>query len=568
MNDIHRARTLTDLIVARASSASGIEPALTFLRDGAVTGTVSAIDLVARAQGVAARLVAHGVRPGDRVLLMLTSQQDVVDAFFGAVWCGALPVPLFPPIVTANLDDFVARFFAIATSARSRLLLASGDIADHAAALAEAQGDRARGALQVLGTSSWYPTKERLDAPAARREADLCFLQYTSGSTGTPKGVALSHANVLHNVAAICTATRFGAGDVGVSWLPLYHDMGLIGGLLATLRSGARLVSLSPIEFAKRPAAWLRAISEQRGTLSPAPDFAYRRCLALDEQEVAGIDLSSWRIAFNGAEPIAARTLARFAERFGAHGLRSSALFPVYGLAEHTLAVTFPRFGAEPHWETIDRRMVAQHARAVPVALDHPHRLSIVSVGVPLQGVELEIQRDRVVVGDGEIGEICVKSNSVMQGYFEDAAATAEVLDGGWLKTGDLGYLRDGELFVTGRRKELIIIAGRNFYPHDLEAAAAEIVGVRAGRVVAFAVGSDDGEAAVVVAETEGTPLVDLAETVALAIGARVGVRPREVLLVPRGSLPVTSSGKIQRSATRDRFLSGALARCDTAQPP
>lgn len=555
MSALERARTLAELLLARADDVDGDRAAITFLRNGAVRATVTGRELLERAQLVATVLVEHGVRPGDRVLLLLTSQQQVVEAFFGAVWCGALPVPLAPPMVAADVEVLAARLSGIVARAEPRLALVSRELAGPARALAAALGGGGADALPVLEPSDWQGSGARLETPARRSADDLCFLQFTSGSTGTPRGVALSHKNVLHNVGAICMATRFGRDDVGVSWLPLYHDMGLIGGLLATLRAGAHLISLSPVEFAKRPVSWLHAISAYRGTLSPAPHFAYRRCLELPDAELDGLDLSSWRIAFDGAEPIDQATLERFAHRFGAYGLPKAALFPVYGLAEHTLAVTFPRLGSMPSQECIDGDILARQGRAVVVAEGAARTLVIVGVGAPLPGVEVEIRRDGVPVADGEVGDIHVRSDSVMQQYYGDAAATAEALAGGWLATGDLGYLRNGELFVTGRKKELIIIAGRNYAPSDLEAAAAEVEGVRVGRVAAFAVSGDDGEGAVVIAECEDAAPTSLVDSIAANIAARVGVRPRDVRVVPRGSLPVTSSGKVQRGTTRDRYL-------------
>jgi fatty-acyl-CoA synthase len=551
--------TIAELLVARAALERADGADFRFVLD---TGheDVSAAEVLARAQRVGARLRDAGVKPGDRVMLMLASQRDVVDAFFGATWAGAVPVPLFPPVFAQKLPDFLARFLAIAKSARASALLASQEIAEPALALAHSLIEAGAPPLAVLGPEAWHPQSSDaplLNAPSTTA-SDLAFLQYTSGSTGMPKGVALTQQNVMHNVRAICAATCFDAHDVGVSWLPLYHDMGLVGGLLSTLHAGARLVSLSPMLFARRPIEWLRALSRERGTLSPAPNFAYQRCLQIPDAELAGLDLSSWRVAFNGAEPVDARTLDRFIARFTPHGFRAEAMYPVYGLAEHTLAVTFPTLGTPPHVAHIGRDALAHEHHAVDVPAEDPRALAFVSVGVPLAGVQVEIRREGARVADDVIGEICVKSESVMSGYFEDAEASAAVLTAGWLRTGDLGFLRGGELFITGREKDRVIVAGKKYVPQDLEAAAMEVPGVRAGRAVAFAVPSEEGERAVVVAERSADATADVATRVAQAVAARTGLTPR-VVMVAHGALPLTSSGKVRRHETRRLLLEDGL---------
>ena len=557
--DTYRPATLTALLQQRAGADT--RTALRFLHDGSAPVDLTAAQLCARAAHVAAALAEHGVRPGDRVLLMLTTQQDVVELFFGATWSGAVPVPLYPPMFTTRVDDFVARFSAIAKSAQATLLVVADELEAPAQQLAAAAGNT----LRVLGVSACAGAGLALP-PHHSRADDLALVQYTSGSTGFPKGVALSHANIMANVRAICAATAFGANDVGVSWLPLYHDMGLVGGLLSTLHAGALLVAMSPVAFAKRPVSWLQAISAHRGTLSPAPNFAFRRCLRLHDDELAGLDLSSWRIAFNGAEPVDPVTLQRFAARFAPHGLAATTLFPVYGLAEHTLAVTFPPLLSEPVTDVIDRVALTVHGRAEPVAAARDDAFRCVSVGVALPGVHVRIVLDGQEAPERAVGEIVVKSASVMQGYFNDATATAATLRDGWLYTGDLGYIANGQLFITGRAKDLILKDGRNYYPQDLEAAAFDVDGVRAGRAVAFSVeravqeadGAAREERVVLVCEVTATAdRTTAAARVAAAVAQRVGFRPDEVVLCSGGALPLTSSGKVQRTETKRRYLEG-----------
>jgi acyl-CoA synthetase (AMP-forming)/AMP-acid ligase II len=550
--------TIGHALLKRATDRGGEREAIVYRRGEGTRQVISGAALLEQSQRVAAVLRAQGVEQGDRVLLMLTTQADFVDAFFGAIWADAVPVPLFPPLYSSRIADFIAHFVKIVSNADAKALVASQEILSKAKGFTNLLGD----GLRVLSPSAWDDASERLEEEPRSRPEDLALLQYTSGSTGTPKGVALSHANLFANIRAIGNAIGLNEDDVGVSWLPLYHDMGLIG-MLGTLYLGGRVISLSPLEFAKDPAIWLRAISEHRGTLSPAPNFAFRLCLRLTDEEVAGLDLSTWRVAFNGAEPVDAKTLQDFAGRFAPHGFRTSALYPVYGLAEHTLAVSFPALGEGPRIDNIDRNRLANSDIAVSVQEGHPDAVSFVSVGTPLDGVSVEVRDDRgSALPEGHVGEVVVRSESVMTGYFRDAAATAEVLSEGWLKTGDLGYLKAGRLYITGRSKDIVIRAGRNYYPQDIEAAVTDVQGVRAGRVVAFSVPADDEEEVVVLAETENskeTPVAELMENISVAVATRVGFRPHRVALCEHGTLPITSSGKLRRRDARARFLDGRL---------
>jgi acyl-CoA synthetase (AMP-forming)/AMP-acid ligase II len=551
--------SLAHILSKPTAGADDSRPVIVYQQGGVTRDAVSSADLLERAQRCAAALRGNGVARGDRVLLLFTAQADFIDAFFGAIWADAVPVPLFPPVFSRRSEDFIANFARITANSGAGIMVASAEIAS----VAQRFAGLLEGELRVLTPSTWSNSAERLDEEPTHGPQDLAFLQYTSGSTGTPKGVALSHANVLANVRAIGRAVDLNRTDIGVSWLPLYHDMGLIG-VLATLYWGGQVISLSPLDFAKDPATWLRAISEHRGTLSPAPNFAFRRCLRLSDDEIAGLDLSTWRVAFNGAEPVDPDTLHEFTRRFERHGFRSSALYPVYGLAEHTLAVSFPALGQGPHIDTVDRGRLAAAGIAAPVPADHPDAVGFVSVGTPLEGVSIEIRDERgSLLPEEHVGEVTLKSASVMRAYFGNAPATAEVLCDGWLKTGDLGYLRDGMLYITGRSKDLIIRAGRNYYPEDIEGAATSVEGVRAGRAAAFSMPNGSAEEhLVVLVETEvsAAPQRDeLAQCISSAVAARVGFRPDQVALYERGTLPITSSGKVRRRVARARFLNGGL---------
>ena len=553
-----RASTIAEILIERGTGSQQKRRAITYLREGRTILELTGSDVLERARRVAGALNARDIRPGDRVMLMLPSPPDFVDAFCGAIWAGAIPVPVCPPMFIARPDDFLGHVLGIAKSSQPRLLMTSAEIAPLA-------GDVARTDLPDVAVLSpdGFTASEPLAAPRCGGPADLAFLQYTSGSTGHPKGVALSHRNILSNLIATGSAIGIGPDDVGVSWLPFHHDMGLIGTLLSALYWGAPLVSLSALEFAKRPGSWLRAISDHRGTLSPAPNFAFRRCLAIPDDEVRGLDLSSWRVAFNGAEPVDAETVRRFSARFATIGFRSRALYPVYGLAEHTLAISFPPPGAEPRVDRVDRATLAETSLAVSVPADHAAAVSIVCVGRPLDGVSLQIRACGAQLPAGHVGEIVVKSPSVMMGYFQNAAATSEVLSDGWLATGDLGYMKDGFLYVTGRQKDLIIRAGRKYYPQDIESAAGEVAGVRAGRIACFSIDGDPEEQVVVLLETsvlDAEAREELKDKVAAAVAARMGFRPKRVVLCEPSTLPVTSSGKVRRAVARARFISSTRA--------
>ena len=550
-------KSVADVLTERAIVAR--PDAMVFRGNGVPAEAVPGDELLARAQRAAAAMRAYGVSPGDRVLLMLSSQSDFIEAFFGAIWADAIPVPLFPPIFARRPEDFVASFGEIAVRSGAGFLIAS----DNDVGILTAFTSRFGESFRIVPRSAWSATSERLTDEPQRCSDDIALLQYTSGSTGAPKGVALSHSNVLANVHVIGRAIDFSARDVGVSWLPLYHDMGLIG-MLTTQYWGSSMVVMSPLDFARDPSTWLRAISEHRGTLSPAPNFAYLRSTRLSEEELSDIDLSSWRLALCGAEHVDPGTVRDFTRRFAPYGFRSTAFYPVYGLAEHTLAVSFPPLGREPVVDNIDRDRLATSGVATAIDEEHDSALSLVSVGIPLEGVTVVIRdKEGQPLPEGQVGELVVKSDCVMTGYFHDAEATAEALSDGWLRTGDLGYFRNGMLYITGRIKDMIIRNGRKYFPHDIELAATEVRGVRPGRVTAFSLLARAGkEHLVVLAETNGSAGntdVELVRRIGTAVAKRIGFRPDEVALCARDALPITSSGKVRRRLARDRFCNGEL---------
>lgn len=398
-------------------------------------------------------------------------------------------------------------------------------------------------------------------------ESDIALLQYTSGSTGEPKGVVLTHFNLLTNVRAMGAAAKVSTDDVFVSWLPLYHDMGLIGAWLGSLYFGMPLIVMPPTSFLRHPVKWLRAISDYGGTISASPNFGYELCLnRVDEEQVAGLDLGKWRLAFNGAEPVSPQTIRRFSERFATCGFRAEAMTPVYGLAESSLGVTFPPIGRGPVIDSISRESFLRTGEAVSAAPDDPAPLRFVGCGTSLAGHQVRIVAgESVVQPERQQGRIQFKGPSATAGYFRNAEATRELVAEGWLETGDLGYLAGTDLFVTGRSKEMVIRLGRNVHPQELEQAVGEVPGIRKGRTAVFGA-ADPGsgtERLVVLAETReqaGGKRVEMKRQIVAASIDLLGMPPDDVVLTDPGTVLKTSSGKIRRAACKELYEQGQLA--------
>ncbi|WP_163997521.1 AMP-binding protein [Pyxidicoccus caerfyrddinensis] len=518
--------------------------------------------LWARASGVAAALADAGVERGEPVALMLRTEAAFFSCFFGTLLAGGIPAPLYPPFRLDRLEEYVGHQVGILRNASPRVLV-TFDEARRVGALLRARVPSLRRTM-TPAELEWTDSS----APAVHVEAtDGALLQYTSGSTGAPKGVLLTHANVLANIRAIGRVLRVGPGDVAVSWLPLYHDMGLIGAWLMPLTYGVPLTLLSPLAFLTRPSRWLHALHAHRGTLSAAPNFAYDLCVKkVRDEELAGLDLSAWRVALNGSEAVSPETLERFTRRFAPYGLKPGALFPAYGLAEVAVALTFPPPGRPPRIDVVDRERFERKGEARPT-VETTRTLRFVSCGSPLPGYAVRIvDEQHRPVEERVRGHIALRGPSLTPGYYGNPEATRRALRDGWLDSGDLGYLADGELYVSGRSKELIIKAGRNLYPAEIEEQVGEVPGVRKGCVVAF--GQPDPrvgtERLMVVAETRERSR-EARERLRAAIVKRVAevleLPPDEVVLVPPGAVRKTSSGKLRRGATREAWRSGALAR-------
>jgi len=399
-----------------------------------------------------------------------------------------------------------------------------------------------------------------------RAPQDTALIQYTSGSTGQPKGVVLTHANLLANIRAMGAAVQASSRDVFVSWLPLYHDMGLIGAWLGSLYYGMPLVLMPPQQFLARPARWPRAIHRYRATLSAGPNFAYEILAGkVPDDELRGLDLSTWRLAFNGAEPVRAATLEKFAQRFAAHGFDRRALTPVYGLAECGLGLTFPPLGRGPLVDRIDARTLAREGRAVPAGPGAPQAMSLVGCGRPLPQHQVRVMDALGREAPERVeGRIEFRGPSATSGYFRNPAANATLLRDGWLDTGDAGYVAEGELYISSRVKDLIIRGGQHIHPYDLEEAVGALPGVRKGCVAVLGAAdrASGGERVVVVAETRETDEARrraLRRQIAELAQAQLGVPADEVVLAREHALLKTSSGKLRRAACRELYESGAL---------
>jgi fatty-acyl-CoA synthase len=517
--------------------------------------------ILSRAMTAATAFQARGVRAGDRVAIILPTSVGFLDAFLGALLAGAIPAAMYPPVRLGRLDEYYARTRSMLNAVGTRLLVTDARIgrllgrAVEGVASLEATVDV--GELAAASTMRWARPQVDADAPA--------FLQFSSGTTVEPKAVMISHANALANLAMIDTLFR-GATDAeaeqgGVCWLPLYHDMGLLGCMLLGLYHPGTITYINPEHFIVQPSLWLKTLSQYRAICSPAPDFAYGVCAAkIRDDEMEGVDLSHWRYALNGAEPIDVDSMQRFSERFARWGFRPEAMMPVYGLAEAGLAVTFSDAATPPRVGEFDRDRLAVSGVARPGA---GRRLP--SVGRPMPGLQLEI-RDELDqrVPDGEVGTIMVAGPSITRGYFGNLELTAKLLRGGWLDTGDLGFVQDGELYITGRKKDLIIIRGRNFAPQEIEALAAGAPGLRTGCIVAGGlVVEGEGEQLVVLAEKDARsdrPDAELAADIGGRVLQGIGLTPRTVDVLRPGTLPRTSSGKLRRAAALQAFAAGTLA--------
>ena len=546
---------------------------------GEKSSTLTFGELYAAAQRAAGELARRGVPPGGRVSLMLPTSRAFFVSYAAILLAGAVPVPIYPPFRADRIEEYADRQAAILNNAGVSLLLTFR----RAELVARLLKPRVRSLDSVVDAERLMDAADKAPAPApgalpahlsgsrVRKSKDIALLQYTSGSTGDPKGVTLTHANLLANIRSVGQAMQLTSEDVGISWLPLYHDMGLIGAWLTLLHFGTPLAVMSPLSFLTRPERWLWAFHKHRGTIAAAPNFAYELCARkIADQDIEGLDLSSWRAALNGAEPVNANTLGRFEERFAKYGFRREAMLPVYGLAEASLAVTFPPLERGPRVDFINRGRFTREGQAEPVPRDAA-AIAFVSSGLPIPGHEVRIVDDSGnEVPDRTEGFLWFRGPSATSGYYNNPAATQALFPAGqgelvWVDTGDRAYRVDGEIFVTGRVKDIIIKGGRNLYPHEVEEIVARAEGIRKGCVVAFGLKDESSgtEKLVVVAESrESDPARRSAICAAITeqVSRALGLPPDRVELIPPGSIPKTSSGKLRREETRQLYLAGTLS--------
>lgn len=536
---------------------------LTVLQDEAtVLGTLTYGELATRARSVARGLIARDVAPGDRVALMLPTGIDFFTAFFGILYAGAIPVPIYPPMRLSQLEDHLRRQTGILRNAGACMLITMPE-GRRLAGLLRAQVENLNAVESVASVAASAPP---VDLPRSNDFDSVALIQYTSGSTGDPKGVVLSHANLLANIRAMGGVMEASSADVFVSWLPLYHDMGLIGAWLGCLHFAAPLYAMSPLSFLVRPESWLWAMHRFRATLSASPNFGFELCLnKIADADLKGLDLSSLRMVANGAEPVSVQTLRRFIDRFGRHGFPAQAMAPVYGLAESSVGLAFPPLGRLPVIDRVNRDRLSAHGVAEPAKPDDPRPLEIVACGQPLPGHEIRIVDEAgYELGERREGRLEFRGPSTTRGYFRNENKTRELFHDGWLDSADRAYMAGGDVYITGRIKDIIIRAGRHLYPQEIEEAVADIPGIRKGGVAVFGVTdrASGTERVVVLAETRETDPAARAKLQARAHEITTdiaGTPPDEVVLAPPRTVPKTSSGKIRRSAAKELYESGHI---------
>lgn len=534
------AATLHEAIAAAAAAAP--DSPLTFPGSGE---HLTLRELDAAATAIGRGLLAAGVAPGDRVGILSRNNADFLLGVLGIAAAGAAACPLPLPTSARDLGGYAARLVAITSAAGIRRVVVGARTDSIARRISDGLP-----AVEFLAAAALAgPADVRLPAVAPD---DLAIVQFTSGSTSVPKGVRLTHANVLHGCAAISEGVGMGPGDRGATWLPLFHDMGLFGTLSALL-ARIPMTVWSPSSFVKDPAGWLRDFAARRCTIAASPNFGYEALVeAVPPADVPGLDLSCWRIAFNGAEPVLPAAVECFVAHFAPAGFAPEAMFPVYGMAEATLAVTFPPVGRPPVTTWVDRHRLAA-GEVLEVRRAAARARGFVALGSPVRGMELRVvDKAGGVLPAGLVGEIEIRGGAVTPGYL----GAPETPAAGWLATGDLGFLRGGDLHITGRRKEMIIVHGENYYPEDAEAAVRDLPGLHRRRCVAVADhNADGGEIITVLGETaieDPAAMSRLAAELRAAVSQALDLDRVRVHLVVPDALPRTSSGKFRRLAARE----------------
>ena len=528
-------------------------------REGGTEEPLTYAQLDREARAVAAGLLGLGLSPGERVGIMLPTERSFFVSFFGILYAGGVPVPIYPPFRRAMLEDHLRRQAGILRNAEASILITSGEIGAAAGLL---QGLVA--SLNRVATAHELGRATCLPAPLPAMADTTALIQYTSGSTGDPKGVVLSHANLLANIRAIGEALGASSSDVVVSWLPLYHDMGLIGCWLGSLYYGALAILMPPLSFLADPMTWLWTVHRHRATITAGPNFAFELCLKVaPDSTLDNLDLGSLRAVMNGAEPVSPSTLRRFQEQFASYGFRPEAMVPVYGLAENSVGLAFPPMGRAPIVDRVNRQTLTRDGIAHPAAPEDATPLELVACGQPLPGHQIRIvDEDGHELPERQEGRLQFKGPSATAGYFRNPDKTRALFEGEWLESGDRAYVAAGDIFITGRSKDMIKRAGRNIYPQEFEDFIGGLDGVRKGCVAVFA-SSDPRtgtERLVVMAETRLTDphqLETVRRSIIDAAQSILDLPPDDIVLTPPHTVPKTSSGKIRRSAARVLYETG-----------
>jgi fatty-acyl-CoA synthase len=548
---LDRALTLTEALQSLVESQPD-EEALVFVdrREGERSLTLR--DLWDRAKSVQAVLQQRGIEPGQVVVLVLPTSPELIAVYFGALLAGGVPAMLSTP--SHRVSDpriFTARVAHVVANSAPHSLVCPPETASMF------EGEQAALAGTVLLTPADFEGVAPASEPMACQPETIATMQYSSGTTGAPKGVRVSHRAVLNNLRSMREAFEIRGGDVAVNWIPLYHDMGLFGAFLLPLLCGCRTVLIPTMDFMRDPAIWLRAFDTYGGTFGWGPNLAYALCARrLPDQAIEGLDLSSWRLALNGSEPVIASTVRDFSDRMAKYGFDPNAMSPAYGLAEATVLVTVQPPGEAPRCEVLDRRSLVSEEVATPTDGDG---VSCVSIGPAIPGVTLEI-RDAAGrrLADRHVGNLWVSSNALFTAYHANDTLTRETLSEDWLNTGDRGYLVDGYLFFVAREKDLIIIGGEKYVPDDVEAVINRVSGVREGCAVAFGIANEergtDDLAAVVETREEGESLADLGHRIRAEVTAVFGIGLVHLILTPPGGIEKSTSGKLARGPTRRRY--------------
>ena len=558
--DLGKAQTLQDILLLYGLNTPD-KTHIYFQHEDGSDEVISYGHLLKTAQRVAYSLRERGLKEGETVAIMLPTTPGFFYSFYGILLAGGIPVPIYPPFRMHMLEAYAKTEARILRSAEVRMLITF----DQAEKLSRLLQGFVPSLKEVTTVDQLLQPREIAIATHFKSD-DPAFIQYTSGSTSDPKGVLLSHGNLLANMRAYGKAVQVKPDDVVVSWLPLYHDFGLIGSWLGSLYYGVPLILMTPFSFLSHPERWLWAIHYHRGTISCAPNFAYELCVRkVDPASIEGLDLSSWRVAANGAEKVYPRTLDAFSEKFAPYGFKKTTLMPVYGLAESTVGLTIPPVGRGYLIDKIDRKSFEEDRQALPST--SKQALEFVSCGGPIENHEIRIvDEEDNILPERHIGTLQFRGPSNMQGYYNNKRATRAVFHDGWIDSGDLAYEAEGEVYITGRRKDLIIKAGRNLYPVEIEELVGHVPGVRIGCVAAFGVtNQEDGtEELVIVAETREkrkAARAKIIDDITDAVTSALDIAPDHIRLTSPKSVPKTSSGKLQRAACKDMYIEGKLGK-------